>query len=293
MTTQATNSKIARVKANDATVQEICDIINRDGGVIVENFISKELAVQVKAELKPHFDADSGDKSGFFPSTTQRATGLVAKSPACVDLITTPLLIDVANELLSDTYPHWLGQNRVTVTTKPILSSTVGFRVNPGSPQQGLHRDDLDWHITEVGPPMFLGCVTAIMKTTKENGGTIVIPGSHLWDNERQPHDHEAVAAELEPGDTLLFHGHVYHAGGANTTKDECRETVGMFFNRAQYRPAENEFLEVPPDVARNFTPQVQRLLGYGVAKPGCGFYKYQDPMRVLFGVEDDETVNM
>ena len=66
---------------------------------------------------------------------------------------------------------------------------------------------------------MFLGCVTAVVKTTKHNGATIVIPGSHLWDTERPPYEHEAVPAELRPGDTLLFHGHVYHAGGANTTK--------------------------------------------------------------------------
>jgi ectoine hydroxylase-related dioxygenase (phytanoyl-CoA dioxygenase family) len=57
------------------------------------------------------------------------------------------------------------------------------------------------------------------MKTTKENGGTIVIPGSHLWDNERPPLGREAIAAELEPGDTLLFDGHIYHAGGSNDTK--------------------------------------------------------------------------
>jgi hypothetical protein len=29
-----------------------------------------------------------------------------------------------------------------TVTSKPIISSTVGFRVNPGGKQQALHRDD-------------------------------------------------------------------------------------------------------------------------------------------------------
>lgn len=136
-------AKIERVNAKTTTVDAICDIINRDGGVIVEDFIAKEHAQRIKDELKPHFDADVGDKSGFFPNTTQRATGLVAKSAACVDLMTNPLLIDVANALLSDTYTHWLGQNRVTVTTKPILSSTVGFRVNPGSAQQGLHRDDM------------------------------------------------------------------------------------------------------------------------------------------------------
>lgn len=40
--------------------------------------------------------------------------------------------------------------------------------------------------------------------------------------------------------------------------------------------------------------PQAQRLLGYGVLEPGVGFaFQYQDPMRFLFGVEDDETVDM
>ncbi len=51
--------------------------------------------------------------------------------------------------------------------------------------------------------------------------------------------------------------------------------------------------LEVPPEKARRFSPQVQRLLGYGVSLPSLGFYKYQDPMRVLFGVEDEETIEM
>jgi ectoine hydroxylase-related dioxygenase (phytanoyl-CoA dioxygenase family) len=37
-----------------------------------------------------------------------------------------------------------------------------------------------------------VGCVTALTKTTKENGATIVIPGSHLWDSERQLYDEEA-----------------------------------------------------------------------------------------------------
>lgn len=59
------------------------------------------------------------------------------------------------------------------------------------------------------------------------------------------------------------------------------------------YRQAENQYLMVPPETAKNMTPQVQRLLGYGISLPACGFYKYQDPMRVLFGVEDEETVDM
>lgn len=66
--------------------------------------------------------------------------------------------------------------------------------------------------------PMLLGCVTALTKTTKENGATIVIPGSHLWGPERCPLDEEAVPAELNPGDSLVFFGNTYHAGGGNIT---------------------------------------------------------------------------
>jgi len=51
--------------------------------------------------------------------------------------------------------------------------------------------------------------------------------------------------------------------------------------------------LMVPPEKAKRLPPQAQRLLGYGISLPALGFMEYQDPMRVLFGVEDEETVNM
>lgn len=78
-----------------------------------------------------------------------------------------------------------------------------------------------DYHTRNCDMPMMLGCVTALTKTTKENGATICIPGSHLWGPERCPYDHEAVPAELEPGSALIFVGNLYHAGGGNITKYE------------------------------------------------------------------------
>lgn len=49
----------------------------------------------------------------------------------------------------------------------------------------------------------------------------------------------------------------------------------------------------VPPEKARGMSSQVKRLLGYGISPPGVGFYEYQDPMRSLFGIEDDEVVEL
>jgi len=121
----STKPTIARFDANDpsTTTDLLISILERDGGVIVENIISKELAARIKAELKPFFDTDKKDNSGFFPETTQRATGLLGRSDACVELATNKTYIDVANKMLSSTYTYWSGQKQETVTSKPVISS--------------------------------------------------------------------------------------------------------------------------------------------------------------------------
>ncbi|PLB45640.1 PhyH-domain-containing protein [Aspergillus steynii IBT 23096] len=295
MPATTSTSSFARLNATkpSTTPEALIHAITRDGGVIVENLIAKDLAAQIQTDLKPRFDADIPDKYGFFPATTQRATGLLGFSDACVELACSPLYIAVANALVSSRYTFWRGDRQETVSGKPILTSTVGFRVNPGGRQQVLHRDDNDYHPYDKELPVMIGCVTALTKTVKENGATVAIPRSHLWGPERQPLDEEAVPAELEPGDAFIFLGNLYHAGGANVTQNERRETVGIFLCQPTLRPAENYFLEIPLERVRKLKPQAQRLLGYGVMEPGVGFMHYQDPMRLLFGVEDEETINM
>lgn len=136
--------KLERRDATDrsTTTEVLVSIIERDGGVVVKKLISQELAIQIKSDLKPYFDTDRVDPSGFFPHTTQRANGLLAKSDACVELACNLTFINVANAMVSSTYTYWNGQEQESVAAKPIISSTVGFRVNPGGKQQALHRDD-------------------------------------------------------------------------------------------------------------------------------------------------------
>ena len=124
------------------TTKKLIATINRDGGLIIVNIISQDLAEQIKQDLSPYFDNDIPDKSGFFPSTTQRATGLMGISDACVELACNTNHISVANALVSSSHTIWRGDHKETMSGKPIISSTVGFRINPGSRQQVLHRDD-------------------------------------------------------------------------------------------------------------------------------------------------------
>jgi len=284
-----------RVDPKVTSIEEMCNIIDRDGGLIVKDFINKELANQIKSDLKPYFDTDRVDSSGFFPETTQRATGLLGISDGCVDLALHPIYTAISRHYLTSTHTAWTGQKQYTAVSHPQISSTVGFRVNPGGRQQALHRDDGDYHAKPQDWPVMIGSVTALTKTTARNGATVAIPGSHKWDLSRCPYDEEAVPAELEIGDTFIFLGNVVHAGGRNITTDESRETVGIFLCKGMARQAENQYLMVPPELAkkRKLSPAALRILGYGISLPSLGFKDYQDPMISVFGIDDAETVHM
>lgn len=154
--------EITTIYADDpATTAELLEsLIERDGAVIVKNLFPQSLCAQVKQDLKPIFDSDKPDPAGFFPSTTKRASGILANSPASAKLVVNPLFQSVAERMLTSRYTYWEGQEQKSVAAKPQVASIVGFRVEPGGKQQPLHRDDADYHTRNCDMPVMLGCVT-------------------------------------------------------------------------------------------------------------------------------------
>lgn len=136
--------RLVRLSCDDpaTTCEKVVETVRKDGGVILTGFVKPELAQRMASELRPLFNADKPDASGFFPSTTRRATGLLGASDGCVELATNKLWIDVCNAVLTSTCRPWYGEKRATFTAKPILAGTFGFQIHPGSRAQELHRDD-------------------------------------------------------------------------------------------------------------------------------------------------------
>jgi hypothetical protein len=71
-------------------LEKIFEVIDRDGGVIVSNFLSSELLKESMAAIEPHFSGrklytstSTHDELGedFFPEGSQRVYGLLAKMP--------------------------------------------------------------------------------------------------------------------------------------------------------------------------------------------------------------------
>lgn len=129
-------------------------------------------------------------------------------------------------------------------------------------------------------------------KTTKRNGATRFIPGSHLWDYAAgPPNEAQAFYAELEPGDGLMMLSGCFHGGSANTTdqpdengqvKLEERLVYSTFMTRGYLRQEENQYLANPVDKIRELPDYLQELVGYGLSRPFLGWVDLKDPMLWL-----------
>jgi ectoine hydroxylase-related dioxygenase (phytanoyl-CoA dioxygenase family) len=94
------------------------------------------------------------------------------------------------------------------------------------------------------------------------------VPGSHCAERSPPPFGEpvETVAAEMPAGSVMVFDGSIWHGGGANRT-DEFRLGIAMNYCAGWLRQQENQQLGIPADIAREFSPRLHKLVGYGLYK--------------------------
>lgn len=239
------------VESFDSATADVKDMVQamiRAGGCIIRNIVSQEDLSQIEAEVRPHLPADIpwGDVNDFFPTKTRRVTGVIGKSQTYTRCVPgNRIYRDICEELLSVSTTVWLGQRQETHTSGPQVNNTVVFSIMPGAKRQELHRDDMIHHNSppattaqnyEIGRDVSIGLFVAGTKTTKANGATRFIPGSHLWDRSLPPVEEEAFYAELNPGDGFVMFASAFHAGSANTTEDQERLIYSCFLTKGYLR---------------------------------------------------------
>ncbi|PKY03899.1 PhyH-domain-containing protein [Aspergillus campestris IBT 28561] len=275
---------LVRVPAS-ASADEVLSILRRDGGLIVEKLGDPVVIDQAWTEIQSEINNKSFDHTGVtFAKESRRVCGLAGKSPTfATKLLTNPLYQEVAHKLLSKTTTVWYGKEKTTSTSLPQVTNTMAFWLGPGSQAQGLHRDDQCHHTRH--PAKYetdLGIMFAGTPSRKANGATNVVPGSHLWDDERKPSMEEACPAELEKGDALIWLGSTYHGAGHNSTTDQYRLLLAGFMTPGWCRQDENQYLAIPLETIQSYPEEVQQLLGYRISRPYGGFVEQMEPIDFL-----------
>jgi hypothetical protein len=259
-------TELTRLPGN-ASCDDVVEIIRRDGGVIVEDFLTAEKLGAVKADLLPKVAAIDPGANEFIGRRTRRLSALFKHSRHMVDIAMHPLFLGPAEVLIDVPVSYWGGER--TLQPGVRIGATQLIQIGPGEPAQRLHRDDWSfmWRHPAYGREARLQVMLAVSRFTAANGGTLVIPGSHLWDDDRIPKDSEAISTEMEPGSALLWLGSLYHGGGANTTTDEYRSGLTMTLDAGNVRQEENMYLALSDEVLRSYPEEVQALLGWRLAK--------------------------
>jgi ectoine hydroxylase-related dioxygenase (phytanoyl-CoA dioxygenase family) len=201
-------------------------------------------------------------------------------------LLSNPRFIKFLQTLLENGFIQSLQDN--FFYSKCILNSFSALNNLPNQPNFSaiVHRD-LRFYSGEF--PIMLNCLIMIDDFTIENGGTYLLPKSHL--EERKPTDEEffnnAIQATGKRGDILVFNANVWHSSAPNITQDDRRAipfTISKSFMK--------QLLDYPRalgyDKMDSFTYEMQQFLGYHSRVPSSlnewyqpeenRFYKkYQD----------------
>ncbi|MFJ4454248.1 phytanoyl-CoA dioxygenase family protein [Pseudomonas sp. NPDC089392] len=268
--------------SSDASIEQVVDIIRRDGGVIIADLVSPATLKSLTEELDSYLKATPCGVDPYFAGTqTRRVARIIGRSDTAVEVALHPLFLGAARQILQTPTHVWVGSDRIEMAPDIQLSITQAIQIGPGQGLQPLHRDDATslWRHPQYGREARLQMMLAISDFTEENGATRVIPGSHQWDDERMPTQEETVAAQMKAGSALLWIGSVYHGGGANATASP-RTGLTMAYDLAFLRLEENHFLSIPVERVRQLPSEMQRLLGWSASSTLLGWVEIDGQMR-------------
>jgi ectoine hydroxylase-related dioxygenase (phytanoyl-CoA dioxygenase family) len=248
--------------------------LDEDGYTIVEDAIEPELIDALAAnlrDLETFYDVQPANNS-FEGTATLRVYNLLA-----LDRVWERVPV---HESVLPLIEHVLDPGC-------LISSLSSIRIQPGEVAQPIHADDQLLPIPKPHIATVCNSMWALTDFTDANGATRIVPGSHRYDHSPdygKPYD--TIAAEMPRGSVLIWHGSLWHGGGANTT-DEDRVGIAMNYCAGFIRQQENQQLGIPKEIAARFEPRLRELVGYSVYNALVGHINKHSPVEILDAIDD------
>ncbi len=178
-----------------------------------------------------------------------------------------------------------------------LLSDFSATITRPGNSQMGLHKDQ--WWLPEsrlpdqpyqrcgdmnrsdvkkgqpnvsttpIAPPVVCNALWMVSDFSAENGGTRIVPGSHLSGINPEPFgEYQTINATGKAGSVVIFEGRTWHAADINTS-DGSRYGITTYYCAPQFRQMLNFTYGMREDVVSRLKPDAKNLMGF---KPWGGY---------------------
>ncbi len=241
------------------------------GYTVVPDAIEPDLVDELVEELA-RLEHDLGVKparNSFEGTSTVRIYNLLARHPVFQRV---------------PVHPHVLPVVEGVLDAGCLVSSLSSIAIDPGEVAQPIHADDQLMPLAKPHVATVCNSMWALTDFTEDNGATRIIPGSHRSD--RSPaytSEHASIPAEMARGSVLVWHGSLWHGGGANATA-ERRIGLAMNYCAGWVRQQENQQVGIPLATLRTFEPRLRELCGFGVYHGLIGHIDRRSPADAVLG---------
>lgn len=257
------------VRSAGNRVEALAEDLDRQGCLVVTDAMSDDKINALRSEMAPHMESakiQADQPDAFYPGLTRRVTALVARSETARELVLDPVGNALARHHLGSSCEHHQ------------LHVTAALEIGPGARPQILHREEDPFSFFPLPRPnLILATMWAISDFTADNGGTLLVPGSHRWSADRTARPDEIVTAEMPAGSVLFWLGGTLHGAGANVTETQWRYGVILTYSLGWLRQEENQSLDIPLAQLDSLTPELRQLTGHAM-HGSLGFF---DPAAV------------
>lgn len=257
--------------SEDARVRALHEI-EEQGYTILEAVISEEFLDELGEDLLriERLQELSPAQNDFEGHKTLRIYNLLAHGEPYARMPIHPAVLPVIEGVLDDGC---------------LISTLSSISIGSGETPQPIHADDQVIGLARPHAPVVCNSMWALTDFTEANGATRIVPFSHKdpsWP-EYGNSDIDSIPAEMKRGSVLVWHGSLWHGGGANRL-DEHRIGIAVNYCAGFIRQQENQQLGIPRSVAARFPNRLQRLIGYGVYRNLIGHIDKRDPRELLGG---------
>jgi ectoine hydroxylase-related dioxygenase (phytanoyl-CoA dioxygenase family) len=262
--------------------------MDESGYCIIRDVISAEMIsemhrrINAQAKAEKQLEVTTQDQVQTDDDKNQWVYMLINKGEIFQNLFENETAHEIVRHVLG---PHFL------------LSDFSATITHPGNGQMGLHKDQwwlpepkmpLESHqrcgdinrsnvklgqpaisSTPINPPVICNVLWMISDFTVENGGTRIVPGSHLSGTNPEPYgDYNTVNATGSAGSAVIFEGRTWHSADLNTS---CAPRYGIttYYGAPQFRQMLNFTYGMKDEVADKLSQPSRALLGY---KPWGGY---------------------
>ncbi|MBJ9955129.1 MULTISPECIES: phytanoyl-CoA dioxygenase family protein [unclassified Acinetobacter] len=249
---------------NTSEIERDFETLMRDGYVIINHLIPKEICSKIKQEGLALLNQTG--RNSFEGHQTQRVYNVLSKTRMTDQLAVHPRILGLMDRLFEPGF---------------LLSQSQMINILPEEVAQHLHYDDAFYRLPRPRQPLGAASIWAIDDFTEDNGATVIIPESHLWGSDRIAQSTEAIPAIMPAGSVVFFLGTTWHGGGENHSK-ASRFAVTHQYCEAYVRQQENYLLELSKETVKLLSPELQALVGYSIYPPFMGMVNGMHPLRTL-----------